>query len=296
MKALKNRFHEQIRVLQDRITQKTREIDPELRVQEDLWRRKDFQGNEGGGGLTRAFSGIVFENAGVNSSLVFGSAEPGFLEKLGGTGELWAAGISLIIHPRNPRVPTVHCNFRMIEVGEKIWFGGGADLTPYYPYEEDFRHFHRVWARALEPYGLYGKMKEECDRYFVNSHRDNEMRGIGGIFFDYFNSGDLEKDFRMVVELSDCFIESYFPIVEKRFREPWTEEDEEFQLHRRGRYVEFNLLHDRGTSFGLQTNGRTDSILTSLPARCRFTYQYRPRDGSPQARMMQYYRPTEWLK
>lgn len=206
---------------------------------------------------------------------------------------MWAAGISLIIHPHNPRVPTVHANFRMIKQGPKVWFGGGADLTPYYPHEEDFRHFHQVWKEAAG--ADYPEMKKVCDEYFVNLHRDNEMRGIGGIFFDGFNSGDLAKDFEKVVGLSQHFIRSYFPLVEKRLSEAFTTDDEDFQLHRRGRYVEFNLLHDRGTLFGLKTNGRTDSILISLPARCKFTYQYAPPAGSPHAKMMGYYRPKDWV-
>ncbi|MEX0798697.1 MAG: coproporphyrinogen III oxidase, partial [Bacteriovoracaceae bacterium] len=211
----------------------------------------------------------------------------------GDSKELWAAGISLILHPKNPRAPTVHANFRMIHQGEEFWFGGGADLTPYYPYEEDFRHFHQAWKSAAGE--DYDWMKKECDEYFVNTHRDNEMRGIGGVFFDHYNSGDLEADFNMVKNLSERFIESYFPIAEKRMGESYEPEDEDFQLHRRGRYVEFNLLHDRGTLFGLKTNGRIDSILISLPARCKFTYQYRPKAGTAHAKMMEYYHPKEWV-
>src|SRR5690606_22574151 len=154
--------------------------------------------------------------------------------------------------------------------------------------------FHDVWKKACAPYNCYEQMKKTCDEYFVNFHRDNEMRGIGGIFFDHFNSGDLEKDFQMVVDLSNHFIESYFPIVEKRMNESYTEDDVDVQLHRHGRYVEFNLLHDRGTLFGLKTNGRIDSILISLPKRCNFTYQYQPKMNSPHADMMKYYKPYAW--
>lgn len=292
---LKEKFSQHVKDLQNQITQKMQSFDVELQLNEDQWSRKDHVGNDGGGGITRAFTGKVFENAGVNTSEVFGKINPDFAQKLQGSGdELWATGISLIIHPYNPRVPTVHANFRMIHQGEKIWFGGGADLTPFYPHEEDFKYFHDVWKKACEPYGLYAQMKKTCDEYFVNHHRGGEMRGIGGIFFDHFNSGDLEKDFNMVVNISNHFIESYFPLVEKRMNEKFTDEDVDFQLHRHGRYVEFNLLHDRGTLFGLKTNGRTDSILISLPHRCNFSYQYAPKPGSVHEKMMENYFPKQW--
>ena len=292
---LKEKFSTHVKELQDQITQKMQSLDSELKLNQDLWVREDHVGNDGGGGITRAFTGSVFENAGVNTSEVFGKINPAFAQKLQGSGdELWATGISLIIHPFNPRVPTVHANFRMIHQGDKIWFGGGADLTPFYPHEEDFRYFHGIWKKACEPYGCFDQMKKTCDEYFVNHHRGGEMRGIGGIFFDHFNSGDLENDFNMVVDISNHFIESYFPIVEKRMNEEFNDEDVEFQLHRHGRYVEFNLLHDRGTLFGLKTNGRTDSILISLPHRCNFSYQYAPKAGSVHEKMMEYYFPKDW--
>ena len=291
--VIKENFHSHVKNLQDRITQEMKVLDPSLVVKEDLWQRNDFSGGKGGGGITRAFKGELFENAGVNTSCVFGKIDPQFARNLQGTGdEMWAAGISLIIHPKNPRVPTVHANFRMIHQGDKFWFGGGADLTPYYPYEEDFSYFHGVWKKAAG--SKYDEMKKWCDEYFNNSHRGLEMRGIGGIFFDHFNSGDVGKDVKEVYHLSEHFIESYFPIVKKRMEENWTEEDEDFMLHRRGRYVEFNLLHDRGTLFGLKTNGRVDSILISLPARCKFTYQYRPEPGTPYEKMWSYYSPKAW--
>lgn len=289
----KEKFHAHVKGLQDKITQEMRKLDPDLVVKEDLWKRTDHAGGEGGGGITRAFKGGLFENAGVNTSCVFGKIDPQFAKHLQGTGdEMWAAGISLIIHPKNPRVPTVHANFRMIHQGEKFWFGGGADLTPYYPFEEDFLYFHGIWKKAAG--AKYDEMKKWCDEYFNNAHRGLEMRGIGGIFFDHFNTGDIEKDVNFVYHLSEHFIESYFPIVEKRMSENWTEEDEDFMLHRRGRYVEFNLLHDRGTLFGLRTNGRVDSILISLPARCKFSYQYRPAPGSIYEKMWEYYTPKAW--
>jgi coproporphyrinogen III oxidase len=295
LQTKKSDFHEYVRTLQDEITKALFSYDANLSLEEDKWERLDHKGNPGGGGITRAFTGSVIENAGVNTSMVFGAIDPAFAGKLGGTGDqMWAAGISLIIHPLNPRVPTVHANFRMIHAGEKFWFGGGADLTPYYPHEEDFQYFHDVWKKALTPYGHYEAMKKECDKYFVNTHRNNEMRGVGGFFFDHFNTTDIDADLAMVKEISSHFINSYFPLVEKRKDEAFTTDDEDFQLHRRGRYVEFNLLHDRGTMFGLKTNGRTDSILISLPARAKFSYKYKPKVGSVHEKMMEYYYPREW--
>lgn len=293
--SYKNKFHQHVCLLQDKITRELHRLDPALALIEDPWERVDHAGQSGGGGRTRAFQGEVFENAGVNTSCVYGKIDPQFAAKLQGSGdEMWAAGISLIIHPRNPRVPTVHANFRMIQQGPKVWFGGGADLTPFYPHEEDFRFFHRTWQKASGAH--YDWMKKECDSYFTNVHRGAEMRGIGGLFFDGYNTGDMAADFKLVTELSEFFIPSYFPLVEKRMQEKFDAADEEFQLHRRGRYVEFNLLHDRGTLFGLKTNGRVDSILISLPARCKYTYRYAPPADSPHARMMEYYRPgLSWV-
>ena len=288
LEVLKNLFHQHVRKLQDDITQQMHRLDPLLIVKEDLWERTDHVGKPGGGGITRAFQGELFENAGVNTSCVHGKIDPQFAKQLQGSGdEMWASGISLIIHPKNPRIPTVHANFRMIQQGDTFWFGGGADLTPYYPYEEDFIHFHNVWKKATGPY--YDEMKKTCDEYFNNSHRGLEMRGIGGIFYDH-----KMLDFDVIKKWSEHFIESYFPIVQKRMSENWTPEDEDFMLHRRGRYVEFNLLHDRGTLFGLRTNGRVDSILISLPARCKFSYQYRPKAGSVHEKMWDYYSPKAW--
>lgn len=295
--SIKSQFSAHVKDLQEQITTQIRTIDPKVTLKEDLWQRKDFSGADGGGGRTRAFSaGTVFENAGVNFSEISGKVDPKFAPQIGGdSDEVWAAGISLILHPSNPRVPTVHMNFRMIVAGSKWWFGGGADLTPFYPHEEDFMYFHKTWKDACDRFGQWESMKKKCDEYFVNTHRGNEMRGVGGVFFDHFNSGDLEKDFSMAKELSLAFIPSYFPIVEKRMNEAFDAEDEDFMLHRRGRYVEFNLLHDRGTLFGLKTNGRIDSILISLPARCKFSYQYAPKADSKHAKMLEYYRPRNWV-
>ncbi len=291
----KDKFASHVRNLQDEISNALKEIDPGLELKEELWDRLDVAGNPGGGGRTRAFKGDIIENAGVNTSLVHGKIKPDFAKQIGSTDDtMWATGISLIIHPRNPRVPTSHANFRMICAGEKFWFGGGADLTPFYPHLEDFEYFHNVWKKACAPYGYYEDWKKRCDEYFVNHHRNGEMRGVGGIFYDHFNTGDLESDYNMFVDISKYFIESYFPIVKKRVDEEFSPEDEDFQLHRRGRYVEFNLLHDRGTHFGLKSNGRTESILISLPARCKFGYDYRPAKGSVHDQMMQYYFPRDY--
>lgn len=293
LQDIKNRFSEHVKNLQNEITLAMKEVDTALEVNEDIWERSDFNSNPGGGGITRAFAGDVFENAGVNTSEIFGAINPEFSTQLNGEGsELWAAGISLILHPKNPKMPTVHANFRMIEQGGKYWFGGGADLTPFYPNTEDFTHFHGVWREACGD--DFSAMKKTCDEYFVNKHRDGEMRGIGGIFFDHLNTGDIEADFKKVVDLSKNFIKSYFPIAKKRINDSFNEEDLDFQQHRRGRYVEFNLLHDRGTLFGLKTNGRIDSILISLPASCKFSYKYAPKSGSPHQEMMDYYRPKNW--
>lgn len=291
----KNKFYQHVLGLQEAITAEIKRLDPTICLTEDNWQRTDYLGQPGGGGRTRAFEGEVFENAGVNVSQVYGNIDPQFANSLGAKEPtMWACGISLIIHPLNPRVPTVHANFRMIQAGERFWFGGGADLTPYYPHLEDFQYFHRVWKEVLSAYGVYDSMKKTCDEYFVNHHRQGEMRGIGGFFFDHYNSNQLERDADFVKNISNSFIRSYFPIVEKRMNEKFSEEDVDFQLHRHGRYVEFNLLHDRGTMFGLKTNGRTDSILISLPKRCKFTYQYQPKENSPQQEMLKYYFPKEW--
>jgi coproporphyrinogen III oxidase len=276
---MKDIFYDWVLNLQDRITEKIHNIDPNFKLNEDNWTRKDFSGADGGGGRTRAFSnGAIFENAGVNVSKVYGKMDPEFSKQFSsGDDNFWACGISLIIHPINPKVPTVHANFRMIEKGDKLWFGGGADLTPFYPYPEDFKHFHQTWKSALVDYpGYYEKMKKVCDDYFVNYHRNNERRGIGGIFFDHYNENGIEKDFEMVKNLGDSFLSSYIPLVDQRKNELFDEQDKQFQLFRRGRYVEFNLLHDRGTTFGLKTKGRTKSILISLPGSCHFSYDYEP--------------------
>lgn len=291
-------FHERVLRLQDHITEALVALDPTVRLTEDLWTREDAEGAPGGGGRTRVFAdGGVIENAGVNTSRVEGALEEAFVRQLGGQpgDRLFAAGISLIVHPRSPRVPTTHANFRMVQVGERVWFGGGADLTPYHPHFDDFRHFHGTWRDACAPLGTYETWKAWCDRYFTNTHRDGEMRGVGGVFFDSWRRGTIAEDAAVVGALGAAFLPSWLPIALRRKDEPWTEAEETFMLYRRGRYVEFNLLHDRGTQFGLRTNGRTDSILVSLPARVRFGYRWEPEAGTPQAEMMPCYRPRDWV-
>jgi len=296
LKQAQSVFKNHVWDLQDRICQALRELDPDLEIQEDIWTRKDHAGDEGGGGRTRAITGSVIENAGVNVSEVYGALDPKFAQHLGGkpTDKLWASGVSLILHPHNPRVPTVHANFRMISVGDRWWFGGGADLTPFYPTVEEFQSFHDHWKAKCAPYGTWQEWKDWCDRYFVNHHRQGEMRGVGGIFYDKICSGDLAGDLAMQMDLSEGFIPSWFPMAHRHKTDVFTDADREFQEYRRGRYVEFNLLHDRGTHFGLKTNGRTESILISLPAKVRFGYRYAPPEGSVHADMMQYYWPRDW--
>lgn len=292
----KRLFDQEVRLLQDEITAKILDLDPGVSLTEDRWSKKDAVGDDGGGGITRHFCGEIFESGGVNTSRVYGQMQADFAKQLGSEdAQFWASGISLILHPFNPKVPTVHANFRMIQLGEDYWFGGGADLTPFYPYEEDFVQFHQSWFDVCKPYDCYEWMKEGCDNYFVNKHREGEMRGIGGLFFDRFKGEDLEMDLAMMKEFGKNFLESYFPIVQKRMNEEYDEKDEEFQLHRRGRYVEFNLLHDRGTLFGLKTGGRIDSILISLPPRVKFTYCYKPPENSAHALMQTYYKPMDWI-
>ena len=296
MEACKEKFVAHVKFLQEEFLKGLSEQDPEGRIQRDCWERKDFEGNPGGGGDTRVFQGPVIEKAGVNVSEVHGEIDPKFAKVLGSDQTtLWASGISIIVHPFHPRVPSFHANFRMIELGDQFWFGGGADLTPYYPYLEDFEFFHSHWKAHCDPFDVYQAMKKACDEYFVNAHRESEMRGIGGVFFDRFRSGDPDRDLRMTMELASAFPGSYLPLVKRRKTEPYDQEDQDFQLMRRGRYAEFNLLHDRGTAFGLKTGGRIESILVSMPPRCTFPYQYQPRAGSPQEEMLKYYWPRDWV-
>ena len=280
------------RSLQDRICAGLERADGGS-FREDTWERPG-----GGGGRTRVMvEGGVFEKAGVNFSEVFGEMSEEFARQVPGEGRKFSAtGVSLVLHPRNPFVPTVHANFRFLSKGDRSWFGGGADLTPYYPFREDVIHFHKNWKNVCEkhaPLVDYRKFKAECDKYFFLAHR-NEPRGVGGIFFDYFE-GDLDKIFAFVRDAGDSFLDSYVPIVERRKGHSYTEAQRRFQLFRRGRYVEFNLLYDRGTLFGLKTGGRVESILMSLPPNVRWEYDYRPAPGTPEAELYEVYlKPRDW--
>lgn len=280
-----------ITVLQADICKGLEEIDGNA-FPADKWERK-----EGGGGTTRVIeSGKVFEKGAVNISSVFGMLpEEAALSLKIKPQNFAACGLSLIIHPHSPRIPTVHMNIRYFELSEgKSWFGGGTDLTPYYPYPEDFRHFHNVLKNCCNSVipGSYSIFKKQCDEYFTIKHR-NEMRGIGGIFFDYLNGED-ENYLKLIKSLGDSFLKSYIPIVQNRFGEKFSEDDKKFQLIRRGRYVEFNLLYDRGTLFGLKTGGRIESILASLPPSVNFIYNYKPQPGSAYEQMLDYYQPRDW--
>jgi len=243
----------------------------------------------------------------VNTSVVYGHTTEKMKKFLGIDGDKWfAAGISSVIHPLNPFVPTVHFNYRMFELYNEDdmlvdrWFGGGTDLTPYYLFEEDAKHFHQVFKNVCDLFdpGFYADFKKECDNYFVNTHRGNERRGIGGIFYDHQRTGEIhDVDFRMNFgkACGNAFIDAYIPIVKKRKDTVFTEENKHWQEIRRGRYVEFNLVHDRGTLFGLKTNGRIESILMSLPPTVRFEYNYQPVPGSEEDKLLQVcLQPREW--
>lgn len=282
-----------INTLQKRICSAVEEIEI-VKFREDEWKREG-----GGGGKSRVIeNGKIFEKGGVNISSVYGKmseAVAGHLDTE--PSDFGACGISLILHPLSPMIPTIHMNVRYFEMNEdKYWFGGGIDLTPYYPYTEDFIHFHQTIKKACEKIipGSYSDFKKQCDEYFTVKHR-NEMRGIGGIFFDYL-SGDRDKYFNLIKSVGDSFLEAFMPIVEKRKTEEFTETDKEFQLIRRGRYVEFNLIYDRGTIFGLKTGGRIESILISLPPEVKFVYDKRPLPNSPHYEMNKYYQPKNWLE
>ncbi len=281
------------RALQERICTALEEFDGPGCFQEDAWQRPG-----GGGGRSRILADArVFEKAGVNFSDVHGEMTEEFASQLPGEGrQFTATGISLVLHPRSPMMPTVHANFRFLTKGSKQWFGGGADLTPYYPYREDVIHFHRVWKQTCErqpPPVDYRRFKQWCDEYFFLQHR-KEPRGVGGIFFDYLE-GDFERLLAFVEECGRAFLEAYLPIARRRKDEPYSAEQRAFQEFRRGRYVEFNLLYDRGTVFGLRTGGRVESILMSLPPLVRWPYEYRPQPGSREAELYEYFfKPRNW--
>ncbi|KAK3605119.1 hypothetical protein CHS0354_000787 [Potamilus streckersoni] len=265
---------------------------------EDNWKMP----NSGGGGITRVLeNGSVFEKAGVNFSNVKGSLSEKLATRLNTMpSDFFATGVSVVIHPKNPFVPTAHCNYRYFEQYDsngtllKAWFGGGADLTPYFPYLEDIQHFHRTLKNACSKHEnlSYDLYKQKCDDYFFLPHR-NETRGVGGIFFDYLND-NLLKNFEFLKSVGNAFVKAYFPIVKKRNLEPYSSQEREFQLYRRGRYVEFNLLFDRGTLFGIETLGRTESILMSLPNQVHWIYDYQPKTEREKD-IYKCLKPRDWL-
>ncbi|MEB1610543.1 oxygen-dependent coproporphyrinogen oxidase [Xanthomonas campestris pv. campestris] len=294
-----DRVRDYLTGLQDRICTAVEAIDGSARFAEDLWQRE-----EGGGGRTRVLrDGAVFEQAGIGFSDVSGSRLPpsASAHRPELAGATWrACGVSLVFHPHNPHVPTTHANvryFRAERDGEVVaaWFGGGFDLTPFYPVDEDVLHWHRTAQALCAPFGeeRYAAHKRWCDDYFFLRHR-NETRGVGGLFFDDLGQ-DFERDFAYQRAVGDGFLDAYLPIVERRKDTPYGEREREFQLYRRGRYVEFNLVYDRGTLFGLQSGGRAESILMSLPPQVRWEYGFTPEPGSAETRLMDYLVPRDWL-
>ncbi|MEK9670312.1 MAG: oxygen-dependent coproporphyrinogen oxidase [Gammaproteobacteria bacterium] len=286
--------------LQDTICDALEAEDSQAIFQQDQWSRE-----EGGGGRSRVMAdGAVFEKAGVGFSHVRGSTLPpsATAARPELAGRSWQAmGVSLVIHPENPYVPTSHANVRFF-VAEKDgedpvwWFGGGFDLTPFYPIDEDCVHFHRVAKDAIDPFGAdyYPRYKKACDVYFYLPHRD-EMRGVGGLFFDDFNELGFDQSFAFMRAVGDAFVPAYVPIVSRRKEMTFGMREREFQLYRRGRYVEFNLVYDRGTLFGLQSGGRTESILMSMPPLARWEYGYVPESNTDEAKLFEYLKPREWL-
>ncbi|MCL4124337.1 UNVERIFIED_CONTAM: hypothetical protein GTU68_060159 [Idotea baltica] len=301
--SFKNKFYKYIENLQDTITSTLEKVDGAATFQEDLWERK-----EGGGGRTRVIeNGNIFEKGGVNISKVFGELPEPLRKQFGvKEGNFFACGLSLVLHPKNPFVPTVHANWRYFEmyngVGEIVtqWFGGGQDLTPYYLFDEDAIHFHTVCKTACDKHHqeFYPKFKETCDNYFWNTHR-NEARGIGGLFFDYLKETDefsIKDRYNFVTEVGNSFLDSYVPLVERRKELEYNKENKDWQEVRRGRYVEFNLVHDRGTLFGLKTNGRIESILMSLPPIVQWKYNHQPKENSEEARLLKVLeKPKNWV-
>jgi len=287
--------------LQDSICQKLTAEDPQVILIEDKWARE-----AGGGGRTRVLKdGAIFEQAAVNFSFVTGDHLPPSATQsrpeLAGL-PFTAGGVSLIIHPRNPFVPTTHFNTRFFIANENSsnpiwWFGGGYDLTPYYPFFEDCQYWHQIAQQACAPFGndVYPRYKKWADDYFYIKHRQ-EHRGVGGVFFDDLNDWPFEKCFAFLGSIGDSFTQAYLPIVNRRKDHPYTKEERDFQCYRRGRYVEFNLVYDRGTLFGLQSGGRTESILASLPPVVHWNYQWQPKPNSREALLTDYYlKPRDWL-
>lgn len=305
-KDFRSRWIEYILGLQDTICAGLEAVDGKAHFVEEQWSREE---GRGGGGRTRVIAnGNVFEKGGVNTSVVYGTVTDKMRSHLKMDGAQWfACGLSLVIHPQNPFVPTVHANWRYFELYNEQdnvidrWFGGGSDLTPYYLFEEDAIHFHTTLKEAIDPFGdkLYQAYKKQCDDYFVNHHRNNERRGIGGVFYDHLkpeNDEAAEKLFRFQQANGNSFLEAYVPIVTKRKDIPFEAQHKYWQEIRRGRYVEFNLIHDRGTIFGLKTNGRTESILMSLPPTVRFEYNYQPAPDSEEDKLWQAcLHPKDWI-
>jgi coproporphyrinogen III oxidase len=288
--------------LQQDICDQLEQVDGKASFIKDNWEKE----NGAGGGLTRVLTdGTVFEQAGVNFSIVHGDNMPASATALRPelAGRSFSAlGVSLVIHPHNPYAPTSHANVRFF-IAEKDgedpiwWFGGGFDLTPYYGFDEDAILWHQTAKDACDPFGeeVYPKYKKWCDDYFYMKHRD-EQRGIGGLFFDDLNEGGFDECFAFMQSVGNSYIKAYRPIVERRKDTPFTDHERQFQLYRRGRYVEFNLVYDRGTLFGLQTGGRTESILMSLPPLVRWEYQYTPEPGTPEYELYEHYiKPQDWL-
>lgn len=300
---MKDKFFAYIQNLQDQITNALEKVDGKANFQEDLWERP-----EGGGGRTRVIeNGAVFEKGGVNISAVHGEL-PASMQAYFKVEDcdFFACGISLVLHPNNPMVPTVHANWRYFEMYDKsgkridAWFGGGQDLTPYYLFDEDAIHFHSVCKEACDKHhpDFYLDYKQKCDTYFWNTHR-NEARGVGGLFFDYCKETPemkLSQWYDFVTEVGDSFLNAYLPIVEKRKDLSYTEAHRNWQEVRRGRYVEFNLVHDKGTLFGLKTNGRIESILMSLPPVVQWKYDHHPEENSPEEKLIKVLQsPKEWV-
>ena len=288
--------------LQNDICEEFGGLDTKSSFDKDVWEREDGRGS----GITRVITnGSLFEKGGVNFSIISGDKMPKSATELRpelAGRKFTALGISLVLHPENPFIPTTHANVRFFiaenEEEETLWwFGGGFDLTPYYGFEEDAIHWHKIANKACEPFGekVYEKYKKWCDDYFYLSHRD-EQRGIGGLFFDDLNEGGFDSCFEFMKSIGNHFVEAYKPIVLKRQETPYNEKQKDFQLYRRGRYVEFNLVQDRGTLFGLQSGGRTESILMSLPPKVKWIYQFNISPNSEEEKLTNYYlKPRDWI-
>jgi coproporphyrinogen III oxidase len=300
---MKDAFFKYIHELQDTITSALEKVDGKAHFKEDLWDRP-----EGGGGRTRVIeNGNVFEKGGVNISGVHGKL-PKSMQAYFNVGDVdfFACGLSLVLHPKNPLAPTVHANWRYFEMynsdGDVVdsWFGGGQDLTPYYLFEEDAIHFHQTCKTVCDRHdeSFYQEYKKRCDDYFYNAHR-NEARGIGGLFFDYCKASEtmtMQQWYNFVTDVGNSFLDAYVPIIEKRKNLPYTEAQRTWQEIRRGRYVEFNLVHDKGTLFGLKTNGRIESILMSLPPHVQWVYDHQPEPGSEEEKLLTVLKnPKDWV-